>query len=447
LNKKSRFFIFFPLFLTAFSLAITQESPAGQGASVQSTAEALDFDDPEIEALAEEEIEIPPEPLPEWIKPERWFRSNSAGMALEETDSRFAALRNKYALVIDFVSPDELPELLSPFFKNGYYIEVHALYKNGEESRRQWIFRDENGMSRLVSVFNQVKQNEPEKNVNAPNGSAHAENETDGIALNEAVQEEEQIAAESAADTSPDEIADSPYRGFNGFIEVYKENFLLERDILFSEDFGERETAYFYRNDVLLRAEATQNGKKIFTDNYRYNRSGSLRTVERLYHETVDESLVRLSFPSRVLDAAEEENFIGEKLYLTSDTFGDYEAEADQRMIFNTDERGRILTQTLLDQDGNEVWVIKNTWSGDRISSILKTEGEDQWLNEYIYNSADDLIMERNLHNGVLERQVRIKGNNETEELIINGLIVLRAEWEDGRKISEQRVRTGEKAQ
>jgi hypothetical protein len=311
-------------------------------------------------------------------------------------------------------------------------------------------------MSRLVSVFNQVKQDEPEKNESVPDGSAAAENETDGIALNDAAQEDtggniakekELVAAKSATDTPPYKIADSPYRGLNGFIEVYNENFLLERDILFSEDLGERETAYFYSSDVLLRAEATQNGRKIFTDNYRYNRSGFLRTVERLYHEAVDEGVIRLSFPSHVLDAAGEKNFIGEKLYLTSDTFGSYETEADQRMIFNTDERGRILTQTLLDQDGNEVWVIKNTWSGDRIASILKTEGEDQWLNEYVYNNADDLIMERNLHNGVLERQVRINGNNETEELIINGLIVLRAEWEDGKKISEQRVRTGEKAQ
>jgi hypothetical protein len=445
LNKKPRFLIFFLLFLAAFSLAITQESPAGQGVSAQSAAEVLGFENPEIEALAEEEI--PPEPLPEWIRPERWFRSNAAGMALEETASRFAALRNEYALVIDFVGPDELPELLSPFLKDGYYIEVHALYKNSEESRRQWIFRDEKGMSRLVSVFNQIRRDEPEKNENALNGGAFAENETDGIALNEAAQEEEQIAAKPAVATLPDEIANSPYRGLNGFIEVYNKNFLLERDILFSEDLGERETAYFYRSDVLLRAEAVQGGKKIFIDNYRYNRSGSLRAVERVYHEAADEGPVRLSFPNRALDVAKEKNFIGEKLYMSSDTFGSYEAEAGQRMLFNTDERGRILTQTLLDQDGNEVWVIKNTWSGDRIASILKTEGEDQWLNEYEYNSADDLIMERNLHNGVLERQVRIKGNNETEELIINGLIVLRAEWEDGRKISEQRLRTGEKAQ
>jgi hypothetical protein len=402
------------------------------------TQKLIEFDD--------DGNEIPPEPLPEWVKPERWFRSNSAGMALEEIDSPSAALRNEYALVIDFVGSDELPELLSPFFKNEYYIEVHALYKNREETRRQWIFRDENGMSRLVSVFNQVKRDEPEKK-NAPDDSAPAEkkagNEIDEIALDEVAQEEEQVAA----DTPPVEIAESSDWELNGFIEVYNENFMLERDILFAEDLGKRETLYFYNGAVLLKAEALQEGRKIFTDNYRYNRSGSLRTVERLYHEAVDEGAVRLSFPSRVLDAANEKNFIGEKLYLTSDAFGSYEVMAGQRMIFNTDDRGRILTQALLDQDDNEVWVIKNTWSGDRIASAVKTADEEQWLNEYVYNNAGELVMERNLHNGALERQVRINGNNETEELVINGVIVLRAEWAGGKKISEQRVRTGEKAQ
>jgi hypothetical protein len=110
-------------------------------------------------------------------------------------------------------------------------------------------------------------------------------------------------------------------------------------------------------------------------------------------------------------------------------------------MVFTTDERGRILTQTMLDDGDTELWVIRNTWSGERIVSSLKIEGEDERLAEYEYNEAGDRILERNSRNEVLERLVRSEGKTEVEELYMNGKPVLRAVWEDGRKISEERVR------
>jgi len=51
------------------------------------------------------------------------------------------------------------------------------------------------------------------------------------------------------------------------------------------------------------------------------------------------------------------------------------------------------------------------------------------------------MISEKNLKNGVLERVVLIDGETEIEELYMNNAVVLRAVWEDGRKISETRVR------
>jgi hypothetical protein len=84
--------------------------------------------------------------------------------------------------------------------------------------------------------------------------------------------------------------------------------------------------------------------------------------------------------------------------------------------------------------------MVKNTWSGDRIIAVLKIEGDVEKLTEYEYDSDGKRKTQRDIHNGVLERMVRIDGSKETEELYMNGVVVLRAFWEDGRKISEERV-------
>jgi len=59
---------------------------------------------------------------------------------------------------------------------------------------------------------------------------------------------------------------------------------------------------------------------------------------------------------------------------------------------------------------------------------------------EYDYNAAGEIIAQRDYNNGILERQVLIQGRREVEELYINGVIVLRAIWENGVKISEERI-------
>jgi hypothetical protein len=219
---------------------------------------------------------------------------------------------------------------------------------------------------------------------------------------------------------------------------------------MFSEDGTETVVAYTYRGGLLIRAEGRRNktgepaesAVKTFTDEYRYNRSSSLRLVERLYHEEAEALPVRLTFPNRVLDLAEEAGFSNERLVWNTDFFGDYEVKPGYRMVFTTDERGRMLTQTLLDTGDETVWIIQNTWAGNRLASALKTEGEDRRLIEYEYDSGGERIIERNLHNGVLERLVRAEGGGrDVEELYMNDAVILRAIWEDGRKISEERIR------
>ena len=437
----------------------------------------LDFD---------EEEEMPAEPLPDWVTPPRWYRSNAGGMMLEEIPSRLAAIRNEYALVSDFIGQDELPEFLLPYYDN-HYIEIRVLYHNAEESRRQWIFRDKNGLYRLVAVFREAEAAEKESpeqndeiadNTETPDEDVSADGAEGGRSAarqtadapdsaekipapdeNAAGGEIADDAAAQDADNDSGELADvlSDYKTFvyknvSGFIEIYGDDFLLAREIVFSGEDYATETIYTYNKGTLIKTEVVRNKQanareevqKLWTDIFRYNRSGSLRSVERTYHERLDEEKVRLTFAHRVLDAAANSMFLNDQLYLSSDFYDDWTILPDQKMVFTTDDRHRILTQTLLDSAGEAIWVIKNTWSGDRIASALKIQGEEQKLNEYEYDSKGNRIAERNLLNGVLQRQVIFENGRDIEELYMNGLVVLRAIWEDGRKVSEQRVKSGD---
>ncbi|MDR2028933.1 MAG: hypothetical protein LBP93_05280 [Treponema sp.] len=408
-----------------------------------------------------------------------WYISNAAGMTLERAFSRLA-LRNKYALSIETIAREDFPERLRAFYNPEYQPELRTLYENGEESRRQWIFKDGQGISRLVAVFN-----------------------GDG----------------------------------SGFIELYDPNELITGEYRIAADGSEYITRYIYNNSLLIRAEtrrftppppppaedeaetgdeaesgdgaapgggaAPANGavlgsgtapgtgaapgngvvpgsetapedearagdpwaatvepgagglmgeiggenregvlEDMWTDYYRYSRFYSLRAVERRYHQALPEEQapVRLQFPHMVLQAAEQE-FIAPGSSYGSGFFSEILVNSGDRVLYTTDERGRVLTETRKDEDDVVLGELQNTWSGDRLASVSWKAGENEQLTEYEYNEDGDRVLERNYVNGVLERVVRREGEQEVEELYMNGVVILRALWEDGRKISEERVR------
>jgi len=429
-------------------------------------------------SMEAEEEGIEPEFTP--MGPPRWFRSNAGGMTLEEIPSRFGALRNKYALVIDYITPDELDPRLTPFYRDEYIIEIRILYKDKKESRKQWLFRDKSGHTRLNAVFRPIQDEdesvsdgsaseETEEPVPEESALAEADNETD-IETEEGQTAASEEAADSMEDGNQLALADTEEEDAlsggvdseagaaaggdkeepkvpGGFIEVYDEAGRLVRDYSLFVDGGEILTEYFYKDGTLIRTETKRKEfeeweyRKMYTDNYRYNRSYSLRNVERVFHEASNVEPVRVVFPGRVLDAANDKNFLKENLTLASDFFGGYQADAGFRITYDTDSKGRVLNETMYNGKNEVVWTLKNTWVGDRISSILKIEGEDERLIEYDYDSSGSRIAERDIRNGILERQMLINGDKETEELYLDGVVVLRAFWENGRKISEERVR------
>jgi hypothetical protein len=477
--------VLFLLFAGIFALTQESSDSSFQDDSVQGDSYSGDFLYGDMFSDFQNEGEEPPLV---WMPPgpPRWFKSNAGGMMIEGVSSRLVALRNKYALVIDYVAPDEVDPLLLPFYQRGYTVEIRVLYERREEYRRQWLFRDEAGVTRLNAVF----KRKPDKLPNdVPGGlSDDAQFKPEDVFFqdeiieeefieNEIIEEEFSESAEIAASAEPvsseedfpDEVAmpDLDSSGFIldnetaisiGFIEMYNEKARIIEDRWLFDDDSEIIISYSYNKNTLIKAET---GKKIpasapdtdpeqyheamyrpiYTDTYRYNRSYSLRYVERLYHRKAEIKPIRLVFPGRVLDAAADKSFMKDKLALRSDFLENISVEEGYRMTYDTDSRGRILTQTLFDSKNEAVWVIKNTWSGNRIVAMRKTEGENEKLIEYEYDRNGNRVVQRDKQNGVLERQVFTKGENETEELYLNGVVVLRAYWEKGRKVKEEQVR------
>jgi hypothetical protein len=379
---------------------------------------------------------------------EQWYLSNAAGMTLEKVSSRLVALRNKYCLSIGFVSSTELPKYLQEYYRPSYQIERHTLYEKGSETRQQWIFRDSQGVTRLVSSLNSsAEKNAPQENPQ-PDAS------------NAVVEVEPREGEVSQGEPTGDKL--------RGFIEIYDENNLITEEHQFFSEGTESITTYFYNRQALIRAETRVKTavsgepeeessepvepvlKLITTDTYRYTRSNSLRAVERVYHERVSSddnganALTRLQFPYLSLNSKVDEQFVTPGTPYNSEFFQDVIMDSDvkpgDRVVYTTDERGKVLTETRRDAEGEIRGEIRNTWAGDRLKAVEWKAGEDERRTEYEYDSGGDRIMERNYNKGILERTIRQENGREIEELYMNGVVILRAIWEKGRKISEERV-------
>jgi hypothetical protein len=363
----------------------------------------------------------------------RWFISNAAGMTLEPAYSRLA-LRGKYALMIDSAPSSGIPERLRVFLDPSYTVEIRVLYENGEESRRQWLFKEPDERIRLVAVFNAGLLSGPSSGVAGDTKDA-GENGEDG-------------ENENTEENKPD---------LSGFIELYNAENRITEEYQIDSDGAERIVAYFYINQTLVRAETATKAPPagdaeepaeavpipFCTDYYRYSRSASLRAVERVYHRSGEagDERVRLPFPHMVLDAARQTDFVRPVSPLSSEFFQDILVSAGDTVLYTTDSRGRILTETRQNEAGEVLGELRNTWTGNRLTRVQWVSGEDDRVTEYEYNTEGDRILERNIYKGTLERVVRISGDREIEELYMDNRVILRAIWENGRKISEERVR------
>jgi hypothetical protein len=112
---------------------------------------------------------------------------------------------------------------------------------------------------------------------------------------------------------------------------------------------------------------------------------------------------------------------------------------------YSLDSRGRILSEISKDEEGKTIGELRNSWTGDRLEAVAWKSGDDDRRIEFEYDKDKNPTAERNFRKGVLERTVTADGDNENEieEIYMNGVLILRAYWENGLKISEERVSSG----
>jgi YD repeat-containing protein len=351
-------------------------------------------------------------------------------MALEAAPARLA-LRREYALSVEPLPAAKLPPLMREYLEPPYPpygIELRCLYEEGRLSRRQWLFRDEAGRTRLVAAGGAAfaLESPPEEAGQGEAGGDKDEN----------------------AEVGEDKEEDDDEPDYSGFIEIYDREGLIIEDRRIDSQGGEEIASYRYREGVLIQTETRRKSSQgeltaLYTDRYRYSRSLSLRGVERTFHEAPPEgeSSRELRFPGVRPGMAGNKDFVNPGSAFGSDFLQDVLLDSGFQVRYATDDRGRILSETRLDEEGNVLGEILNHWSGDRLVSVTWKSGDDERVTEYEYDDQGDRTRERNYHGGELEREVRREGDREIEELYMFGRVILRSLWEGGRKIREDRIR------
>jgi hypothetical protein len=246
-----------------------------------------------------------------------------------------------------------------------------------------------------------------------------------------------------------------------GFTEVYNERGLLTRETRFDapveEETEEGELVitespplvitYAYREDFLTGAKSDA-----WADVYRYARNNQIRVIERTYLET--KSRTRVTLPRTIKDISFNEAngafFVSPVSSYGSVFLQDVLLNAGKNTVFTLDDKGRIVTETWRDADGKIQGTLTNVWDENRIRSLIWEGGgttpRDSRRVDYTFDKDGERLTEKNYRNGALEREVVVSGDEEVETLYLRGEAVLRAVWQDGRKIEEKSLRATERA-
>lgn len=318
---------------------------------------------------------------------EEWFRSDPAGLPLEALP-RLVALREDYGLLIQPVAPGVLLKRLPQEIRTEVDAELllsgfgeeRILYHGGTEYQRLLTIRDSGGHPRLSYR-------------ERPGGTA--------------------------------------------FWERYDGRGLLTEERRWSAGAQDEWIAYQYSGEQLVQAQGleSRNGTVLWTDRYYYERTGALRRIDRQYTDQTQVPLsVRVSRnPQDTLGAYGAD----QKPPVEASSLAKADVPSTR---YTTDSKGRVVTETRYDPSGQVVEELRNTYKDNRLSVTLRLVGGDSYRREYAYDTAGNRVEERDYHGELLERTLKKMGNQEVEELYINGKSVLRTIWRDGIKISEERI-------
>ncbi|MDR0376129.1 MAG: hypothetical protein LBH85_10515 [Treponema sp.] len=387
-----------------------------------------------------------------------WYISNAAGLPLYPAPSRIVALRNDYCLGMSIISWSLLPPELFSYYQSSYTVDFRALYEKGKPKRLQWVFRDDRGLSRLTAVA-AIKDGTQtlvfierygESDLLVEDRQFFAEERSTTVYFYEkSVLVRSETRVETLFTIQMDVVDDVATEGVDMAEPVADDagGGSGQRDDARAESDENAET-----EDAPARPPPPEPQKEwretsFWTDYYYYSRSRSLREVRRIVHTGAPQALA-ISFPQLKPRPEFDRNFVrpnaADNSSFLNETLG---GAPVSEVAYAIDDRGRALVESRYDEAGTLISEVRNNWTRDRLASVewrsFDSEGGvlEKRVTEYEYDSKDDRVMERNYVNGVLERTVRTEGGQEIEELHIDGKVVLRTIWENGRKVKEERVR------
>jgi hypothetical protein len=305
-----------------------------------------------------------------------WYISNPAGMALERV-TRLRALREKNALAVREVRPEDVPREIRKYYSAPWRITCSILYEDGKRIKTQWVYRDQAQMalfaaaisdngSGFIEWYDDHGYLVEEQRLDA-DGSGYfiAYTYTDGVLLKadgrfvDAVPAPPETGEAGVADimdeieeavpgiTVPDEAA--------GLVE----SLLPDSGLATPPDADvppPRSAADMARNPdgpapipESFVAITGRESDTAWTDLYRYTRSRALRSIRRVFHNQDSPALVR--FSRFVENSQNDVNFVETPVPYVSLFLTDVVNSAPAKVDYTFDSKRRIVTETFLDAE------------------------------------------------------------------------------------------------
>jgi hypothetical protein len=400
-----------------------------------------------------------------------WYISNSAGMALERA-MPLRALREKNALAVHEVKPEDVPREIRKYYSAPWRITCSILYEDGKRIKTQWVFRDQMQIALFVAAisdngagfiewYDDLGFLVEEQRLDA-DGSGYfiSYSYTSHILLKAEAHLVEAVPQETPGEETP--LPEEDEEIVPGILipSAEDEPPLLESDMMevpIIDNLADERPAQIPAANIPSAAEAARNpegpapipesfvaitGREsgpVWTDFYRYTRSNALRSIERRFHNQGAQSeLAR--FPRFVEGGASDINFVDAPTPRLSIFLPDMTSIESSKIDYTFDNKRRILTETYRDAEDAVIGELKNIWENDRLSAVVWTTPKDERRIAYLYDEAGELVKEEDYRNGVMERRVERAGERELETLYKDNKEILKAVWIDGRKVSEERA-------
>jgi hypothetical protein len=411
-----------------------------------------------------------------------WYISNPAGMALERV-TRLRALREKNALAVREVRPEDVPREIRKYYSAPWRITCSILYEDGNRIKTQWVFRDQaqtalfaaaisdNGAG-FIEWYDDHGFLVEEQRLDA-DGSGYFISYTykDGILLKAdgrlvdavAAQPDDTGEDDSSAETGEAGDADAGTDGIAGMMDEIEgiipgltipddaaglvESLLPDSGLAGAPEADvppTRSAADMARNPdgpapipETFVAITGRESDMSWTDIYRYTRSKALRSIRRVFRNQDSTALVR--FSRFVENSQSDVNFVEIPAPYVSLFLADAVNSAPAKVDYTFDSKRRVITETYFDAEDAVIGKLNNTWLDDHLVSVSWTAAGDERRVEYIYDDSGKRVKEENYRGEELERAVEFDGNRETERLYKDGKEILTIVWVEGRKISEER--------